>query len=443
MSAEPRNLRTEAEQTLAEQYRAVRERLPGSKAVHERRDAAMALFERTGLPHRRVEAWKYTDLRALMRKAAPLAEASSAEAAGPAVDRLPGLDRYRLVIADGHFQEGLSDRAALLAEGVEIATLAEFLGFDSASVLGILDPPAGAADDAMVTLNAALATDGVVILVPEGRTVSKPIEIVQRSTGSTPTATFTRNAVQIGRDAGVTILLTRDAPDGVAHQINSVMGIAAAEGSKGTVVDLQLAGAATQDIATTSVRLAAGSTVNQLSVSSGASLARSQSFVVIEGEGAHFGAYGATMLRGTARNDTALIIDHASPNSTSRVLYKNIADEEADGAFQGRIVVQPVAQKTDGRMMVNTLILSDLAEFSAKPELEIYADDVQCGHGATTGQFDETILFYLLSRGIPRAVAEGLLLKAFLSEAVEAIGHSDLTEAIELSIDAWLEARAS
>jgi Fe-S cluster assembly protein SufD len=120
-----------------------------------------------------------------------------------------------------------------------------------------------------------------------------------------------------------------------------------------------------------------------------------------------------------------------------------VADGEAEGAFQGRIIVRPGAQKTDGRMMTNTLMLSDTAEFAAKPELEIYADDVQCGHGATTGRIDEAMMFYLRARGIPGKEAEAMLLKAFLLEAVEQLGDPALTEAIAPTISGWLERRAT
>ena len=143
-------------------------------AVAKRRDEAFALFERRGLPHRRVEAWKYTDLRALMRHAQPLVRASVA-AAPAAGDALPGLGRYRLAIVDGRFVAGWSDRKALLAEGVEVTTLAEFLA-DDARAVELLDPPAGTGDDAMLALNAAMAGDGVVIRVPDGVSVSKPVE---------------------------------------------------------------------------------------------------------------------------------------------------------------------------------------------------------------------------------------------------------------------------
>ncbi len=446
MSAEPRQFRTDAEQVLAEQYRSVRSRLPGSPAVARRRDEAFANFERLGLPHRRIEAWKYTDLRALMRWAAPPAEPATAEKAAQALAAaaaFPGLDRYRLVLIDGYFQEGLSDRVALRGEGVEVATLAEFLAFDHPRVLDILDSPAGAGDDAMIALNAAMATDGLAIVVKDGAALSKPVEIVQLSTGERPSAWFARNAVQVGRGAAVRLLISRAGPSGVSYQASSVTGIAAAEGAAVKIVDLQAEGDSAQHIAAFSARLAANATLDHLSVAIGGGLSRLQGFVTMEGEGARLSASGVNLLSGTARGDVALVIDHIAPGAASRVLYRNVARDSAVGAFEGRIVVRPGAPKTDGRMLINTLLLSDTAEFAAKPELEIYADDVQCGHGATTGRLDEATLFYLRSRGVPRAEAEALLLKAFVSEPVAAIGDAAIALSVEARLASILEGGGS
>jgi Fe-S cluster assembly protein SufD len=446
MSAEPRTLKTEPELAISEQYRAARAMLPGSAAVARKRDEAFTTFERLGLPHRRVEAWKYTDLRALMRVAAPLADPPSAVAVAAALtgaDALAGLDRHRLVIADGHFQEGESDRAALKAEGVEVAALADFLGVDHPRVMAILDTPPGAGDDAMIALNAALASDGVVVIVPDGTTLSKPIEIVHVSTTADATSSYVRSAVQIGAGAAATLVVTRTGPLGIGYQANSVLGLSVGAGGKATIVDVAADGDRSQHLASFSARVAEGASLDHLAVRAGAGLSRLQGFISLEGEGARLTASGANMLDAKAHGDVLLLIEHAAPAATSRILYRNVARDDAMGSFEGRILVRPLAQKTDGRMMINTLILSDNAEFAAKPELEIYADDVQCGHGATTGQIDETAVFYLQSRGVPRKEAEALLLKAFLAEPLAAIGDPTLAAALEPLVDAWLAGAAA
>lgn len=445
MSAEPRILKTEAEQMLAEQFRTHRHSLPGGPAIATVREEAFAAFERAGLPHRRVEAWKYTDLRALMKRAETIAPAPSAEAAARMHAALPSfgtLDRYRLVIADGFFQESLSDRGALLAEGIEVATLGEFLGFDGDTVAEVLEAPAGADDDAMIALNAAMASDGVVIFAGEGAAPTKPIEIVHLTTGGEPAAWFARSLAKFGKGARATLLVSHVGPDGVASQSNSFVRVHADDTADITVVDLQRGGDAAQHIATFDAVIGTGTRLQHLAVTAGSALSRLQGFAAIKGEGSELGIFGANMLAGSEHGDVSWRIDHAVPGASSRVLYKNASADTAFGAFQGLILVRPDAQKTDGKMMTRALLLSEEAQFTAKPELEIYADDVQCGHGATIGQIDGEGLFYLMSRGIPRTEAEALLVRAFLQEAIDAIDNESVAEALDPIVDGWLERRS-
>ena len=446
MSAEPRSMKTEAEQGLAQQFIAARDDLPGSPAVAERRDAAFALFERLGLPHRRIEAWKYTDLRARMRKALPIAPTPSldqVERTLAASSTFADLDHYRLVLADGYFQEPLSDREAMLAEGIEIATLVEFLGSDGTSSVEALHDPEGAGGDAMIALNAALASDGVVIRMPDGCLPSKPIEIVHVSTVGTPaSAWFTRSVATIGAGAKARLLVSHVGPDGVAYRSNSFVAVDMAEAAEIAFVDLQSEGDAAQHVTTFSAELAKESKLRHLSVASGAALSRLQGFVTIKGERADLSVSGANMLSRSQHGDITWRIDHAVPGATSRVLYKSAVADTAFGAFQGLILVRAGAPKTDGKMMTRTLLLSDEAQFAAKPELEIYADDVQCGHGATIGKIDETALFYLMSRGIPRTDAEALLIRAYLAEALAPIGDKAIAASLEPILAAWPEQRA-
>lgn len=445
MSAEPRTLKTEAEEGLARNYRAVRDGLAGSTDVAARRDAAFAAFERQGLPHRRVEAWKYTDLRALMKSAAAVALAPSADTAArmhAALPTLGALGRYRLVIADGHFQEALSDRDALLAEGIEVATLKEFLAFDSAGAPAVLDAAEPANDDALVNLNAAFASDGVVLLAPADCAPSKPIEIVHLTVDGGAVSWFARSYARIGHGAKLKLIVSHVGPEGVAYQANSFVGVELGEGADVSVVDLQAEGEDAQHIATFTAKLAANATLRHLAVTGGAAVSRLQAFASIEGEGASLVASGANMLDGAEHGDVSWRIDHRVPGASSRVLYKNAVADTAFGAFEGLILVRPEAQKTDGQMMTRTLLLSEEAQFAAKPELEIYADDVKCGHGATIGKVDSTALFYMMARGIPRAEAEALLVRAFLTEAVETIGDEAIAEALDAVVAGWLERRA-
>jgi Fe-S cluster assembly protein SufD len=175
----------------------------------------------------------------------------------------------------------------------------------------------------------------------------------------------------------------------------------------------------------------------------GAALTRQQFFVTQTGPDVVLNLRGATMLRGRQHCDSTMVVDHALPGGTSRETFKTVLDDEARGVFQGKIIVRPHAQKTDGKMASHSLLLSEDAEADNKPELEIFADDVQCGHGATSGDLDEDLLFYLKARGIPHKEAEALLIQAFLGEAIEGVAHEGLREALIAPVTAWLAARST
>ncbi len=181
---------------------------------------------------------------------------------------------------------------------------------------------------------------------------------------------------------------------------------------------------------------------NAFQFSTGAALVRNQTFARFAGEGSSLDISGALLLRGRQHCDTTLLVEHAVPRCTSRELFKAVLDGEARGIFQGKIIVAPDAQKTDGKQMAQALLLSETAEFDSKPELEIFADDVVCGHGSTSGQIDEELLFYLEARGIPEDEARALLIQAFIGEALERIEHEDLREALIAASAEWLGVRA-
>ncbi len=180
---------------------------------------------------------------------------------------------------------------------------------------------------------------------------------------------------------------------------------------------------------------------NEFLFTTGGSVVRNQAFVHFGGEGTIASIRGANLLKGRQHADTTLVVDHAVANCTSREVFKSVLDEEARNVFQGKITVRPHAQKTDAKMSTHALLLSDKAEADNKPELEIFADDVQCGHGATSGALDEDLLFYLKARGIPPKEAEALLIQAFVGEAVEGIEHAGLRDALIDHVVAWVATR--
>jgi Fe-S cluster assembly protein SufD len=229
----------------------------------------------------------------------------------------------------------------------------------------------------------------------------------------------------------------------LAYQVNALTEFDLGENARVTWARLQMESEAAQHIGTFIARLGARSELDHVAVNSGAALARWQATLNLAGKNVRIGFSGATMLSGSEHGDTTLVVTHGEPNQASRELYKAAVDGRATGAFQGKIVVEQRAQKTDAKMMAKALLLSDDAEFASKPELEIFADDVQCGHGATAGQISDTELFYLMSRGIPRAEAERLLIEAFLDDAIDVAGDEAIGDALKGVVSAWLARRGT
>jgi len=200
-------------------------------------------------------------------------------------------------------------------------------------------------------------------------------------------------------------------------------------------------GAGSLHVSTLMAAIGARARFNEFLFTAGAAVVRNQLFVRFDGESTLAAIRGASLLRGREHADTTLVADHAIGGSTSREIFKSVLDDESRSIFQGKIIVRHGAQKTDARMATHALLLSDTAEADNKPELEIFADDVQCGHGATAGALDEDLLFYLKARGIPPKEAEALLIQAFVGEAIEGIEHAGLRDALMDQVAAWLKAR--
>jgi Fe-S cluster assembly protein SufD len=195
-------------------------------------------------------------------------------------------------------------------------------------------------------------------------------------------------------------------------------------------------------LSTLAAKLGAHVSFDSLNVVVGSAASRHQVYLAYAGEHATANVNGAAMLKDGQHADTTLLVDHAVPHGESRELFRTAIDGDATGVFQGKIIVRPHAQKTDGRMRSDALLLSEAGAMNNKPELEIFADDVQCAHGATCGQLDETLLFYLMARGLPKAEAENLMVQAFLGEAVEGVEHEGAKKALIGVVESWLKTRA-
>jgi Fe-S cluster assembly protein SufD len=442
MSAEMRPIKTAAETALAANFAAAKSALPGAGGVAALRDAAFRRFDAQGLPHRRVEEWKYTDLRALMRDAKPLAgvpDAAAKARARNAGAMSASIEARRIVFVDGAFVPELSDLAGL-ERGLTLRSMSEALTAGDT----LIDAHLGkvvATDDVAVALNSAFMGDGALIHVAAGAALARPIHLVFVNADERPAAVFTRSLVVVGQGARVMICESHEGAAAGERQVNTALELVVGDEAHVDHVKITGEGAGALHLATLMAAIGARARFNEFLFTAGGGVVRNQLFVRFDGEGTLAGIRGASLLNGRAHADTTLVADHAVGGSTSRQTFKTVLDGEARGIFQGKIIVRPGAQKTDAKMATHALLLSETAEADNKPELEIFADDVQCGHGATAGDLDEDLLFYLRARGIPQKEAEALLIQAFVGEAVDGIEHAGLRDALMDHVAAWLKAR--
>jgi len=428
--------KTETGRAVDNLFTPVRDRLPGTGKVAELRRQAFEAYEHSGLPHRRVEEWKYTDLRVLLREVRPLAgrpDAAALQHAKAALKTVAIDGATKLVLVDGVFAPELSDAAP---QGVSFRSLREALGGGASDLLE------ASPKDAMISLNAALVTDGVVVAVADGAALTAPLQLIHVATAANASA-FTRSRVEIGKAARVTLVENFVATDSAkAYQVHDAVLLSVGDGAELTQVRLLADSADAANISSAIFDVGGKVKFNLFNMTAGGAVSRYQGFVTFSGEGSELNINGVNLLRGKQHGDTTLVVDHAVPACTSREVFRAVVDDRAHSVFQGRIIVRPDAQKTDGKMMTRALLLSDEAEADNKPELEIFADDVTCGHGATAGALDESLLFYLRARGLPEKEAQALLIQAFVGEAIEGIADENLRETVMATAERWLEARA-
>lgn len=414
---------------------------PLSARIDELRRAALAAFAAHGLPHRRVEEWKYTDLRVLMRTAAPPAGPLDAAADAEGNFRAVSFpEARRILFVNGQLCRAHSDLAAL-EPGLTVVPLASALsgGHGAVEKFGTLAPQRY---DGVLALNTAYLGEGLVIQVADGAKITRPLHIAHVFTDSDIAATFTRRVVEVGAGAEVTLVESFQGRDGVAYQTNDALELFVGDESHVDYVRLQEESEAALHFATVMLEIGRNAKFHSFGLTTGASASRVSLYGRFAGTHSHAGIRGATLLKDRQHADVTLLLDHAVAHCESRELFKSVLADEAHGVFQGKIVVRPDAQKTDGRMMSQALLLGEHAEMDNKPELEIFADDVQCGHGATAGDLDEDLLFYLMARGIPPKEAEALLIQAFVGEALEFVENDGLREALIARAEGWLKKRA-
>jgi Fe-S cluster assembly protein SufD len=433
--------KVETGHALGEAFAVARARLPGTAKVVATREQAFAAYEAVGLPHRRMEDWKYTDLRVLMRTVLPLAAAPDAAALTRAADalQLHAIDGVRkLVLVDGVFAPKLSDLGKL-EKGLSIRTLRDVLEAAEPALHAKLF----ALDNAnpMQALNAAMMTDGLVIDVADGTTLAQPLHIVHIATAQS-SARFTRSLLNLGKNASATLVESFvSAEDAEIYQAHDATVLTVGDGARLDHVRLIEDSREAFNIASSLITIGHKAKVNTFGMNTGSLVSRYQAVLEIAGTHSNVETNGVNLLNGRQHGDTTLVMNHSAPDCASREVFRAVLDDRSHSVFQGRINVRQIAQKTDAKMMTRALLLSDEAEASNKPELEIFADDVACGHGATTGALDESLLFYLRARGLTEKQAQALLIQAFVGEAIESIVNDDLRELAIGAAERWLAAR--
>ncbi len=409
-------------------FEGLRERLPGARLpwAAALRDNAAEAFRASGLPTRRLEAWRYTDLRAVVEAGfdEPLT------ALDDATDLPPAHGDARAVFVDGRFRADLSglDDVGFAAESVA-AGLRKLEGR-----VGALARPE---EQPLAALNTMLFEDGLAVTVPAGVSGGVLDLLSLASPTGRPSAFHPRHVIRLEAGASLTLIETAFGPEGARYLHNPVFEIEVEEGATLIHARLQQEGAHGFQLATVYARVAAGGTYDNFTLNAGGQLVRNEIHTALTGPKGACHMNGAQLLGPGQHADTTTFLDHAAPDCASRQTYKTVLSSKSRGVFQGKILVRQPAQRTDGYQMNQALFLSPDAEIDSKPQLEIYADDVKCSHGATVGELDAEQLFYLRTRGIPEPSARAMLVEAFLTEAVEGVSDPAARGALEAAVAGW------
>lgn len=393
------------------------------------RRAAAGDLALTGLPVPKIEAWHYTNLRALAGRvfAAPPPTYDRAAVQAALADLLPASGALaqlpRLVLVNGRFEAAFSQ--VTLPEGVTLGTFAATPDFGT---------QAAPQRDAMAALNTALAEDGVTLKVAAGVQGGCALLVSLAVTEGADVSFHPRHHVDVGEGASFTLIeMTASVPgqgEGITFH-NPVLTAAVADGARLEHVKVQQEASDALHLATVYADIAPHAAYDSFTLGLGAALARHEVHAALRGDHAAVHVNGAQLLGGVQVGDITSVITHAAPDCISRQTVRNVLTDRARAVFQGKVLVEQIAQKTDGYQMNQALLLSPTAEINAKPELEIYADDVRCSHGATVGALDDDQLFYLRSRGIGDAMARQMLVEAFLTEALDLVQNETARAALD------------
>lgn len=420
MNMQTKPPRTAAEQAILDNYAAVLGQLPGDAKVTSARDKLVSVISDSGLPTRRVESWHYTDLRNLLRDV-------SGNTGSGAATRVDALVSGSLVLP---MVQGQSSELTA-AEGMTLVPFMDLLVSGEAAGMMV----ERGSDDLIGQLNGGFVNDGYSFTVAAETSIDKLVELQSVQSGG---QAHNRFVASFGAGSKATVVERHLGDDQHSGLSTSLSTLDLADGADVTWVIVQQRGVSDQHLGQLSARLGADAKLRIFVVNAGGKLTRQELHVDVAGEGAHFDLRTVNLLAGDSHTDVTLTLGHNVANTTSSEIVRNVVLDRARGVFQGQICVAQEAQKTDAQMACNTLLLTDDGEFSAKPELEIFADDVICAHGATVIDLDEDHLFYLMARGITEKSARGLLVNGFVDELIEELDNEELVDVLETVIEQWL-----
>jgi Fe-S cluster assembly protein SufD len=421
----------------AERYRAAFDaRWPAADApdnpLIELRRAALERFVAAGFPTQRQEDWKYTNLRRLEARTFAPAQIAAVGVHDPRWIANAGT---RIVLVNGHWMPALSTVEAQLP-GMTLLTVKQWSEHDPATAATFISQTSRAHPNALEDLNLAFFEDGVVLDLAAGARPDQPVYILHHwSDGSAQVMSNPRVVVRAGANSRCVVIEHFVGANAGECFTNAVCDIEVAAGASVEHYRIQQESARSFHIGHINVRLQQDSRYASHDLALGATLARVNLSTILQGSGAHVALNGLVAPLGTQHLDVHTCIDHAAPHTTSDENYRGIAGDRGRGVFNGKVIVRPGAQKTDARQSSRNLLLTAGAEIDTKPELEIYANDVKCSHGATTGQLDAAALFYLRSRGLDEVAARTLLIRAFAESIVSTIGPPAVRSHIEQLLD--------
>jgi Fe-S cluster assembly protein SufD len=416
--------------------------------VRATRRAAITRFVELGLPTRRQENWRFTNLRPLEQRIFP--PAGRAASAPPVLLPAPyviGTPSHRMVFVNGHFAPALSD-VGDPPVNISLQPVSSLLAETPHRLSGMLDGRAARSEDPFLALNAAFFEDGFDLSVgplmagdERGPVDARDpvIEIIHLGGATAPISAHMRSTIDLISGESCTVIETF-AGNG-PYWINAATDIKVGAGARLRHIVLQDDAGEAIHLANRNIKLGANARYEGFVLTLGGELSRQDIHVTIDGEGAYCGIDGAFLLRGAQEATIASLIDHAAVGAQSREIIKGVVEDRAHGVFQGKIRVRPEGQKTDAHQLSKNLLLGERAAIDTKPELEILADDVKCSHGATVGELDETALFYLRARGIDEASARRMLIEAFAADALDLVTETSVRDYLRRHLDRWLADR--